>query len=111
MIRASWKLAMTNISAYALIGFLIVGIILTSLFIFTRIRKTLTLLTAKITEQSIQLHDEHNRFETIFEQSGTGIALVSLEGNFTRVNKALCDLLGYSETDMLKMDYQSSLSS
>jgi diguanylate cyclase (GGDEF)-like protein/PAS domain S-box-containing protein len=37
-----------------------------------------------------------------FERSALGKALISLDGRFTRVNEALCRLVGYSATELLR---------
>lgn len=34
------------------------------------------------------------------------MALVDLEGQFLKVNETLCELLGYSENELLKFDFQ-----
>lgn len=55
---------------------------------------------------------EHNlkisetRFKGAFEFSAIGMALVSIEGKWLKVNKSLCDLVGYSEQQMLKTTFQ-----
>ena len=36
-----------------------------------------------------------------FDQAAIGMALVGLDGRFLRVNRALCDLLGRSEAELL----------
>jgi PAS domain S-box-containing protein len=36
-----------------------------------------------------------------FDQAAIGMALVGLDGRFLRVNRALCELLGRSEADLL----------
>jgi diguanylate cyclase (GGDEF)-like protein/PAS domain S-box-containing protein len=41
-----------------------------------------------------------------FDSAPIGIAIVSLDGRFVRVNRALCDLLGYSETELLATSFQ-----
>jgi len=46
-------------------------------------------------KQSLTLSEQ--RFRTIFEQAAIGVALVDpINGQFIRVNKQLCDMLGYS---------------
>jgi diguanylate cyclase (GGDEF)-like protein/PAS domain S-box-containing protein len=47
------------------------------------------------------------QFRGAFESAAHGMALVSTEGRFTQVNAALCDMLGYSEADLLSTDYQT----
>src|SRR5687767_1751918 len=37
----------------------------------------------------------------VFNQPMVGIAHIALDGRFLRVNQALCDLLGYSESELL----------
>ena len=36
-----------------------------------------------------------------FDQAAIGMALVGLDGRFQRVNRALCELLGRSEEELL----------
>lgn len=49
---------------------------------------------------------ERDRIFQAFEFAGIGMALVSLEGRWTRVNRALCHLVGYSEQEMLGQSFQ-----
>ena len=37
---------------------------------------------------------------SIFDSSGTGLALVSLDGRWLRANGVICELLGYSEAQL-----------
>lgn len=46
------------------------------------------------------------RFRSIFMSSPNGMAIVALDGLFLRVNQALCDIVGYDETEILKMRSQ-----
>ena len=46
-------------------------------------------------------------FEAAFRHAAIGIALVGLDGRFLRLNEAFCRMLGYSEVDMLALDFQS----
>ncbi|WP_343698758.1 PAS domain S-box protein [Caulobacter sp.] len=46
-------------------------------------------------------------FETAFHNAAVGIALVSPEGGFARVNSAYCDIVGYSAEEMLAVDFQT----
>ena len=41
------------------------------------------------------------RFQATFEQAAIGIAQVALDGRFLRVNQRLCDILGYSQEELL----------
>jgi two-component system sensor histidine kinase/response regulator len=41
------------------------------------------------------------RFRSTFENAPIGMALVSLDNHYLRVNQAFCDMLGYSEEELL----------
>jgi PAS domain S-box-containing protein len=46
-------------------------------------------------------------FESSFVHAPIGKALLGLEGQFLKVNKALCDMVGYSEEELLKSSFQA----
>jgi diguanylate cyclase (GGDEF)-like protein/PAS domain S-box-containing protein len=54
-----------------------------------------------------ELRDAEERFRNAFDQAPIGKALVSPEGRFTRVNSALCGILGYSEQQLLETTFQT----
>jgi diguanylate cyclase (GGDEF)-like protein/PAS domain S-box-containing protein len=54
-----------------------------------------------------ELRDAEERFRNAFDQAPIGKALVSPEGRFTRVNSALCGILGYSEQQLLDTSFQT----
>jgi len=45
------------------------------------------------------------RFQATFEQAAVGIALVALNGHWLRVNRKLCQIVGYSEEEMLSRSF------
>jgi diguanylate cyclase (GGDEF)-like protein/PAS domain S-box-containing protein len=47
------------------------------------------------------LHEAEARFRIAFEEAGVGMAIVALDGSFLRVNRALTELLGYTEQELL----------
>ncbi|TGL56226.1 response regulator [Leptospira ognonensis] len=52
------------------------------------------------------LFENKNRFKTLFEQAAVGVAeLETLTGKFIRINKKYCEILGYSESEMLHLDF------
>lgn len=54
----------------------------------------------------IALRENENLLRGIYETASVGMALVSLEGHkFLRVNKALCEMLGYTEMELLSNRY------
>ncbi|WP_164738573.1 sensor domain-containing diguanylate cyclase [Aquabacter cavernae] len=46
-------------------------------------------------------------FSAAFANAPIGMALVGLDGHLLEVNKAACALFGYSEAELLKLDFQS----
>lgn len=53
------------------------------------------------------LSESEDRFRSTFEQAAVGIAHIGLEGEWLRVNQKLCDIVGYSESELLSMTFQS----
>jgi diguanylate cyclase (GGDEF)-like protein/PAS domain S-box-containing protein len=51
-----------------------------------------------------QLRESEQRFLGAFRHAAIGMALVSPEGRFLRVNQAVCQMLGYSEEEFLGLD-------
>jgi two-component system sensor histidine kinase UhpB len=47
-----------------------------------------------------------DRFRITFEQAAVGMAHVSLEGRFLRINEKFCEILGYSKEEMLRHDFR-----
>jgi PAS domain S-box-containing protein len=47
------------------------------------------------------------RFRSAFEYAAVGMALVKPDGHWLRVNRALCDILGYSNQELLTTDFQT----
>jgi len=52
------------------------------------------------------LRESEIRFSATFEQAAVGIAIVSLAGNWLRVNQKLCDIVGYEPAELLAMTFQ-----
>jgi PAS domain S-box-containing protein len=45
-------------------------------------------------------------FQSAFEFAAIGMALVSPEGKWLRVNRAICEITGYSEAELLERTFQ-----
>jgi len=52
------------------------------------------------------LREGEERFRATFEQAAVGIAHVTLDGGWLRVNQRLCDILGYSREELLQRTFQ-----
>ncbi len=59
----------------------------------------------KQVEDALRLSE--SRFRGAFETAAQGMALLSTEGRFLRVNPSLCTIVGYSEEELLATDFQT----
>ncbi len=53
-----------------------------------------------------QLKVSNEQFKGAFEYSAIGMALVSTEGNWLKVNKSVCNIVGYGEEELLRTTFQ-----
>ncbi len=51
------------------------------------------------------LHQANQRFRSAFDDAAIGMAIVSPEGRFLRVNRALLELTGYPEEQLVRMTF------
>lgn len=56
--------------------------------------------------QALIESEEH--FRNAFDYAAIGMALVSPEGNWLRVNRSLCEIVGYAESELLVSDFQAT---
>ena len=57
----------------------------------------------KLAEEAMRKSEE--QFRLIFESAPIGMAITSLEGQIKRVNQSLCEALGYTEAELLKLNF------
>jgi len=55
----------------------------------------------KEAEEALRASEE--RFRRTFEVAGTGVALIALDRRFLRVNRRMCEILGYTEAELLRL--------
>jgi len=53
-----------------------------------------------------ELLENQKRFQATFELAAVGIAQVAIDGHWLMVNQKLCDIVGYSLTELLTMSFQ-----
>ncbi len=49
------------------------------------------------------LRESEERFRLAFENANTGVCLVDLEGNLTKVNDKMCEIFGYTKEELERM--------
>jgi PAS domain S-box-containing protein len=52
------------------------------------------------------MRESEERFSGAFEHAPIGVALVSPDGRYLKINRVLCDLVGYSEAELLTRTFQ-----
>ncbi len=53
------------------------------------------------------LQESEERFRLTFDEAPIGMGLVALDGRFVRVNRALCDIVGYSPAELKGLTFQA----
>jgi diguanylate cyclase (GGDEF)-like protein/PAS domain S-box-containing protein len=53
-----------------------------------------------------QVREAEERFRSAFQNAPIGMALTSLDGRILRANRALCEITGYSDTELLQRSLQ-----
>jgi PAS domain S-box-containing protein len=60
-----------------------------------------------IKRAQIELRESEERFRLTLDEAPIGMALVALDGRFLRVNRALCDIVGYSAEELTGLTFQA----
>ncbi len=53
-----------------------------------------------------ELRERERRFEATFEQAAVGVAHVGLDGRWLRVNRKLCEIVGYTQQELSCLGFQ-----
>jgi two-component system, sensor histidine kinase and response regulator len=62
--------------------------------------------TRRVAQQALEaLRESSGRFRTAFEDAPFGMCLTTLDSKFLQVNAALCEMLGYSERELLALSW------
>ena len=69
------------------------------------------IVNARDITESVRIEEERrlneDRFRRAFSHAPIGMGIVGLDGAFLRVNGAYCELVGYSEEELLALDFQA----
>lgn len=58
-------------------------------------------------KNEIKIKESESRFRLAFDLSAIGMALIGMDGTWIKVNPALCHILGYSDSELLSMNFKS----
>lgn len=64
-------------------------------------------LLAERTKALAALRDSEAHFRSAFDHAAIGMALVGIDGRWLQVNRSLCQIVGYSQEELLARDFQS----
>lgn len=70
-----------------------------------RTEEALTRARDEAEAASEKLRVSEERFRLTIDEAPIGMALVALDGRFVRVNHALCEIVGYSPAELLKLTF------
>ena len=57
-------------------------------------------------EAKVKAEENEELFRSTFEQAAVGVAHVGMDGQFLRINKRFCEILGYSQSEMMSFSFQ-----
>lgn len=63
-------------------------------------------LEAIVEQRTLELQESEAELRAIFNQAAVGIKLETLNGKFIKVNQKLCEILGYSQEELLNKTYR-----
>ena len=78
---------------------------LEQVYLYEQVQRHADELESLVQERTASLEASEARFRTIFEGAGIGIALATAEGRLVATNPALRRMLGYSEQELVGMDF------
>jgi PAS domain S-box-containing protein len=100
LLRAQTFVGIATVSA------LVVGAVRTEQRSALEAEASLREVLAAQRRQGEALREAEERFRGAFEHAAIGMALVAPEGRWLRVNRALCEIVGYSEAELLQRSFQ-----
>ncbi len=74
--------------------------------IVSSLSRPLNVMFQDLTEAAAALAESEERFRTTFEQASVGIAHISIEGRWLRMNRRLLEITGYEPGEMEHLSYR-----
>lgn len=72
-----------------------------------QLRETLMLTRAQVSHSQDIIEAAEGRFRTVFERAGVGIAMVAPDGGWISMNDEVCEIVGYSRDELMRMSFQN----
>jgi PAS domain S-box-containing protein len=88
---------------FILTGLLAMGLSLHRRRVEAELAESRDALEKRVAERTAQLHVSEERWRRLFETSSVGIAITEPDGHFLQVNRALQNMVGYSELALRQM--------
>ncbi|WP_159451538.1 PAS domain S-box protein [Planktothrix sp. PCC 11201] len=60
-----------------------------------------------IYKRETHLRQSEEQFRSTFESASIGMAILGLNGQWLRVNQALCEIVGYTQSELLNLSFQT----
>lgn len=58
-------------------------------------------------QHAVALQESEERFRSSFDYAAIGMAVVSPQGRWLKVNNSLCEIIGYSESELLETEFHA----
>jgi two-component system, sensor histidine kinase and response regulator len=71
-----------------------------------QLEETKASVERQVSERTLELRESEERFRSAMEHAAIGMALVAPDGRFLQVNRSLCEIVGYSEDELLGLTFQ-----
>jgi len=110
---AGASVAVITLKLIAVVGFFAfiatMPIVLIVYFTYVSYIKSVAASTAQV-EQAVrhlaEMQESEERFRSAFDLAPIGMALVSSDGRFAQVNQSLCDILGYTDSELKSRSFR-----
>lgn len=63
-------------------------------------------IVSKIRRAKEEMRISKEFFQSTFDAAAVGMAVAAVDGRYIKVNQAMCEFVGYSESELLSMSYQ-----
>lgn len=81
---------------------LLVAVLLLAVIIF--VGAILVVRKIRLAEDEMRISKEF--FQSTFDAAAVGMAVADIDGRYIKVNRAMCEFVGYTESELLCMSYQ-----